>query len=123
MDRVANTLFGASPSIAAVPAHEQPISVERGLPVGANGAELPSRYACLAGRIDIAAVIGGYLSVLSRPEQQLHPAAVQAGVNTISVELDLMQPSGPRGGASTSLQSCGLTHFGRPANRLSACRH
>jgi hypothetical protein len=40
-------------------------------------------------------------------------------VHPITVELDLVQPLGPIGGASTSLVSCGLT---QPASAVASAR-
>src|SRR3984893_1262832 len=75
----------------------------------------PSRYACFARRTDRAAAIEGYLCVQSRPvrvSSETLPRSTRACIRYPSYLISCSHP-GPCGGASTSLQSCGLTHFGR----------
>jgi hypothetical protein len=83
-------------------------------PSGRTPENSSSKYACLAGRADTAAAIGGYLCVQSRPVrvsscafQRSKRACMRSPSYLISCS-----HSGPCGALSTSLQSCGFTHLG-----------
>ncbi len=76
----------------------------------------PSIYACLAGRAETAAAIVGYLCVQSKPahvNSRTSPRSSWACIRYPSYLISWSH-SGPCGGSFTSLQSCGLTHLGRP---------
>ena len=76
----------------------------------------PSRYAYFAGRADTAAAMEGYLCVQSRPVRVSRctlPPSRRACMRYPSYLISCSH-SGPCGGASTSLQSCGLTQLGSP---------
>src|ERR1700737_1894384 len=78
----------------------------------------PSRYARFAGKTDRAAAMERYLCVQSRPvrvSSETLPWSRRACMRYPSYLISCSH-SGPCGGASTSLQSCGLTHFGRPGD-------
>src|ERR1700730_15366773 len=75
-----------------------------------------SRYARLAGKTDRAAAMERYLCVQSRPvrvSSATLPWSRRACMRYPSCLISCSH-SGPCGGASTSLQSCGLTQLGSP---------
>src|ERR1700736_221112 len=83
----------------------------------AEGEEPCTAYACCAGRTERVTPMEGYLCVQSRPVRVNNWALPRSRRTYMRYPSYLIScsHSGPFGGASTRLQSCGfgLTHFGR----------
>src|SRR5207248_206590 len=95
------------------------IRLKEVVPSGRDPAQFPVEIGLAGGeRCDRR----GNRRVFTRPVepgacQKPDRAPVQPGVHPITVELDLCSHSGPSGGASTSLVSCGLT---QPASAVAS---
>src|SRR5207244_2090999 len=89
---------------------------KRGLPVRTNAAELPIEIRLLCRQNRHALATGEYLCVQSRPvrvSNETLPRSRRACMRWPSYLISCSH-TGPCGGASTSLQSCGLTQLGSP---------